>query len=178
MLVPLEIRERSPEMHPTVLPPTNERLPPAQGLPPACRLSAGKLHRQMLKAANVCITSSSRLFVMDRVSKRCYLVDTGSYVCVFPRKLLPGHREHTNYNLYAANGTTIATYGWTSQTLNLGLRRDFTWRFVVADIQTQSSAWIYYHSTDSSSIADTTACSMVSPHYSHQGPPQRHPSPV
>ena len=55
---------------------------------------------------------------------------------MFPRKFLPGRRERVDYDLYAANGTTIPTYGWTSQTLNLGLRRDFTWRFVVADIQT------------------------------------------
>ena len=90
MLVPLEIHEQSPEMHLTMLPPTNERLPPAQGLPPACRLSAGKLHWQKLKAANVSTTSSGCLFVMDHVSKRHYLVDIGSDVCVFPRKLLPG----------------------------------------------------------------------------------------
>jgi len=61
-------------------------------------------------------------------------VDTGSDLCVFPRKLLPGRRERTDYTLYAAKGTTIPTYGWTSRSLNLGLRRDFTWRFVIADV--------------------------------------------
>jgi len=70
--------------------------------------------------ANVCTTSSGRLFISDRVSKRRYLVDTGSDLCVFPRKLLLGCRERTDYNLYAANGTTIPTYGWSSQNLNLG----------------------------------------------------------
>jgi len=59
----------------------------------------------------------------------------GSNLCVFPRKLLPGHTERTDYTLYAANGITIPTYGWTSRSLNLGLRRDFTWRFVIADVQ-------------------------------------------
>jgi cleavage and polyadenylation specificity factor subunit 1 len=39
------------------------------------------------------------------------------------------------YTLYAANGITIPTYGWTSRSLNLGLRRDFLWRFVIADVQ-------------------------------------------
>jgi len=85
-------------------------------------------------AANVCTTSSGRLFVIDRYSKQRYLVDTGSDLCVFPRRLVPGHRERTDYTLYAANGTTIPTYGWTSRSLNLGLRRDFTWRFVIADV--------------------------------------------
>jgi hypothetical protein len=84
--------------------------------------------------ANVCTTSSGRPFVMDRNSKQRYLVDTGSDLCVFPRRPLPGRRERTDYTLYAANGTTIPTYGWTSRSMNLGLRHDFTWRFVIADV--------------------------------------------
>lgn len=39
-----------------------------------------------------------------------------------------------NYELSTANGSTIATYGTVSLTLNLGLRRDFSWQFVVADV--------------------------------------------
>jgi len=85
-------------------------------------------------AANVCTTSSGRLFVIDRYSKQRYLVDTGSDLCVFPRKLLLGRREHTDYTLYAANGTTIPTYGWASRSLNLGLCCDFTWCFVIVDV--------------------------------------------
>jgi hypothetical protein len=96
---------------------------------------AGKLRQQSLRAANVCTTASGHLFVTDRVRKQRCLVDTGSDLCVFPRKLLPGRRERPDYTLYAANGTTIPTYGWISQILNLGLRREFTWRFVVADVQ-------------------------------------------
>ncbi|XP_023709605.1 uncharacterized protein LOC111865653, partial [Cryptotermes secundus] len=42
--------------------------------------------------------------------------------------------ERTTYDLCAANGTTIHTYGWLPLSLNLGLRREFTWRFVVADV--------------------------------------------
>ena len=85
-------------------------------------------------AANVCTTRSGRLFVVDRYSKQRHLVDTGSDLCVFPRRLLPGRRERTNYILYAANGTTIPTYGWASRSLNLGLRREFTWPFVIAEV--------------------------------------------
>jgi hypothetical protein len=62
-------------------------------------------------------------------------VDTGSDLFVFPRKLLPGRRERTDYTLHAANGTTIPTYGWTSRSSNLGLCRDFTWRFVIKDVE-------------------------------------------
>jgi hypothetical protein len=39
-----------------------------------------------------------------------------------------------NYDLCVANGTTIPTYGWLPLSLNQGLCRDFTWRFVVADV--------------------------------------------
>jgi hypothetical protein len=105
-------------------------LPPAERLPPA-----EKLHQRALTAAKVCTTSSGRLFISDLITKQRYLVDMGSDLCVFPRKLLPGHRERTDYILYAANGTTIPTYGWTSRGLNLELRRDFTWRFVLADVE-------------------------------------------
>jgi hypothetical protein len=61
-------------------------------------------------------------------------VDTGSDLCVYPRRLIPRRRERVNYNLCAASGTTAHTYGWLPLSLNLGLRRDFTWRFVVADV--------------------------------------------
>jgi hypothetical protein len=39
-----------------------------------------------------------------------------------------------DYDLCTANGTTIHAYGWMPLSLNFGLRRDFTWRFVVADV--------------------------------------------
>jgi hypothetical protein len=97
--------------------------------------TAGKRHRQTLRAANVCTTSSARLFVTDQTSKQRYLVDTGSDLCIFPSKLLPGYRECMDYNMYAANSTTIPTYRWTFWSLNLGLRRDFTWWFMIADVQ-------------------------------------------
>lgn len=97
--------------------------------------AVGKLQQRTLTAANACTTNSGRLLVTDRVTKTRYLIDTGSDLCVFPRKLLPERRARIDYSLYAANGTTIPTYGWTSRSLNLGLRRDFTWRFIVAEVE-------------------------------------------
>ena len=47
-------------------------------------------------------------------------------------------RRTTNkyeYDLFAANGTRISTYGTIAVTLNLSLSRAFTWRFVIADYQ-------------------------------------------
>lgn len=77
---------------------------------------------------------ASRLFVVDSRSKVQFLIDTGSDLCVFPRAKLRDRRSSTNYNLCAANGSIINTYGYVNLVLNIGLRRDFTWRFVVADV--------------------------------------------
>lgn len=98
-------------------------------------LAIGKLHGQSLMAADDNRpTFSRRLFVWDRASKVRFLVDTGADLCVFPRAHLRGPFRKSDYELSAANGSPIATYGTVTMTLNLGLRRDFTWRFLVADV--------------------------------------------
>lgn len=84
-------------------------------------------------AADDCPRSTGRLFVTDRTTKTQFLVDTGSDLCVYPRRLL-SNRVCTNYELVAANGTPIKTFGFLDLNLDLGLRRDFKWRFVVADV--------------------------------------------
>jgi hypothetical protein len=43
-----------------------------------------------------------------------------------PRRLVPRCVERTNYDLCAANGTTIHEHGCLPLSLNLGLRREFT----------------------------------------------------
>lgn len=70
----------------------------------------------------------------DRNTKRQFLVDTGSDVCVFPKLLVKERRNKTSYELCAANGSVINTYGYVYLKLNIGLRRDFTWKFIVADV--------------------------------------------
>jgi hypothetical protein len=84
--------------------------------------------------AHVCSTTTGRLVIKDRSSKRQFLVDTRSDLCVYPRRFVPRRNEGANNDLCAANGTTIHTYGWLPLNLNLGLRRCFTWSFVVADV--------------------------------------------
>ncbi|XP_052749152.1 uncharacterized protein LOC128200274 [Galleria mellonella] len=78
--------------------------------------------------------TSGRLFVVDRRSKMQFLIDTGSDVCVFPRRALHERRPKSDFQLSAANGTTISTFGCTHLDLDLGLRRDFPWRFIVGDV--------------------------------------------
>ena len=61
-------------------------------------------------------------------------MDTGAEVSVIPRShtTRPGRRD--NLNLQAVNGSSIATFGTQSLTLNLGLRRTFRWIFIIADV--------------------------------------------
>lgn len=94
----------------------------------------GKRSRQSVMATNDCPTSSGRLFVTDRKTKTQFLVDTGSDLCVFPRSELRERRSKTTYQLSAANGSIIDTYGFLQLNLDLGLRRSFTWNFVVANV--------------------------------------------
>lgn len=94
----------------------------------------GKRNGQSLMAAGDPCPSSRRLFVTDHTSKVQFLVDTGADLCVYPRNLVQGRREKSDYTLSAANGTPITTYGTVSLSLNLGLRRCFPWRFVIADV--------------------------------------------
>lgn len=95
---------------------------------------SGKLRGQSLMATSDCPPSPSRLFVTDRKTKTQFLVDTGSDLCVFPRSRLLERQIPTSYQLTAANGTAIYTYGYAHFTLDLGLRRNYQWQFVVADV--------------------------------------------
>ena len=95
----------------------------------------GKRDGQSLMAADEpCPMMSRRIFVTDATTKIQYLIDTGADLYVFPRTYLKQRREKSTYQLYAANGTLISTFGTVTHTLNFGLRCEFTWKFVVADV--------------------------------------------
>ena len=60
-------------------------------------------------------------------------MDTGADFSVIP--LLAGRKlQPTEYTLSAANGSSIKTFGTKTLCLNLELRRDFIWTFVIAGI--------------------------------------------
>jgi transposase InsO family protein len=88
----------------------------------------------VLEAASPCQNFPRRLFITDVNSKLQFLIDTGSDLCVFPRPLMKHNLTPTTYELFAANGSVIKTYGQKAIPLDFGLRRDFTWNFVVADV--------------------------------------------
>lgn len=69
----------------------------------------------------------------DKESRLTFLIDTGANVSVIPRKKGTPMKP-LPFNLYAANNTTIHTYGEKTLELNLNLRRPFKWRFIIADV--------------------------------------------
>lgn len=85
-------------------------------------------------ATNDCHSSTGRLFITDCNTRTKFLIDTGSDICVYPVSALNERRCKTSYQLCAANGSVIDTYGYIHLNLNIGLRRDFPWRFVIADV--------------------------------------------
>lgn len=94
----------------------------------------GKLPGLSEIAATDCPSSTGRLFVTDHASKMQFLVDTGSDLCVFPRSAVRTPCTKTKYDLTAANNSVIHTYGPIQLHLNFGLRRDFSWNFIIADV--------------------------------------------
>ncbi|XP_054010830.1 uncharacterized protein LOC128893700 [Hylaeus anthracinus] len=70
---------------------------------------------------------------MDKENNIQFLIDTGADISILPKSTRRALKTDT-YKLDAANGTVINTYGNKILTINLGLRRPVTWRFVVADV--------------------------------------------
>lgn len=76
--------------------------------------------------------SCRRLFVKDPLTNLSFLIDTGADISVLPNNL--PNCQPTTKSLYAANGSTIPTYGEKLLTLNMGLLRSFRWLFTIADV--------------------------------------------
>lgn len=91
-------------------------------------------------AASECLSINlCRLFIRDSCSKQTFLIDTGADVSVLPKSyfkqpLLIINDNNIPVNLFAANGTQIKTFGTVILSVNLGLRRNFKWSFVIADV--------------------------------------------
>ncbi|XP_064463483.1 uncharacterized protein LOC135374455 [Ornithodoros turicata] len=97
-------------------------------------LLGGKLRRRPLVAAAVSGNPGSRLYlVVDQASHTKFLVDTDAEVSVLPASALDKKRPPL-FHLTAVNNTGIPVYTQRSLTLNLGLRRNFPWLFLVAAV--------------------------------------------
>lgn len=76
----------------------------------------------------------SRLFVTDKKTGNRFLLDSGAAVSCWPKSLVPNCKP-TDLVLYAANNSKIQTYGTKTFNLDFGLRREFIWKFLIADVQ-------------------------------------------
>ena len=77
-----------------------------------------------------------RLHISDRTTAEKFLIDSSSVVSVIPRSHFRQRINASTYKLYTANSTIINTYGQRLLTLNLGLRRELRWPFIIADVKT------------------------------------------
>ena len=74
------------------------------------------------------------MFIHVKRYKQKFLVDTGSSVSIIKPTIYDIHPKHSN--LRAANGNKINCFGEKLLTLDLGLRREFTAVFQIADVTT------------------------------------------
>ncbi len=63
------------------------------------------------------------------------MIDTGADISVIPPTTQEKGHTPCLFPLHAANSTKIKTYGSKFITLNLGLRRNIRWIFIIADVQ-------------------------------------------
>lgn len=96
--------------------------------------NVGKLKLAQTTAELCAICPSNRLTISDFNSGYRFLVDTGANISVLAKQAQTT-KSASDFKLFAANGTVIETYGERTMTLNLGLRRSFTWTFVIADVK-------------------------------------------
>ncbi|GBM47648.1 Transposon Ty3-I Gag-Pol polyprotein [Araneus ventricosus] len=94
--------------------------------------------QEKLKGSAVLATADrdlahSRLFIHDESTGFRFLIDSGAAVSCFPRRLTI-FTVLQDLVLYAANGSVIKSYGTKALNLDLGLRRKFSWTFILADV--------------------------------------------
>ncbi|GFY06834.1 transposon Ty3-G Gag-Pol polyprotein [Trichonephila clavipes] len=77
----------------------------------------------------------SQLLVKDKETGYQFLVDNGANVSILPWTKTKGECQASQYKLYAANGSEIATFGIKILTLYLGLRCPFLWPFIIAKVK-------------------------------------------
>ena len=76
---------------------------------------------------------SRRFYVKDRNAGTHFLIDSGADLSIFPASKADKGRKPL-FNLQAANKSLIPAYGGKSLSIDLGLRRNFTCLFIVAEV--------------------------------------------
>ncbi|GFS03712.1 retrovirus-related Pol polyprotein [Elysia marginata] len=89
---------------------------------PTCVVAAGDSHQP------------TTLSVVDRLSGRSYLVDTGAEVSVYPASVQERKFQPPSSSLTAANGTSIPTWGKRKVSLAIGHKGQYNHEFYLADV--------------------------------------------
>lgn len=63
-----------------------------------------------------------------------FLIDTGADVSVLPPSPTDRQNSKSVFDLVAANGSPIHTYGKKKVIVSFGLRRNFSWLFTIAEV--------------------------------------------
>lgn len=87
-----------------------------------------------MQAVDDGVQKKHRLVLKDCKTGIHYLIDTGADISVLPRSKYRGTKTLSRISLYAANGTPIKIYGDKQIVVDIGLRRPFTWTFMIADV--------------------------------------------
>ena len=91
-----------------------------------------------------------RFHITDNYSKLQFLISSPAELSVFPKSMLKKEDIEPfdgSFDLLGDFGQSIRVLGWTTQKLDFGLGREFTWKFVVVDIGNPIIGWdfISYH---------------------------------
>lgn len=100
----------------------------------ALQLQTGKLTGPSLLATSDTGPANSRLILYDPFSRTNFLIDTGADVSVLPPTPPDLQKRSSAFSLVAANGSSIPTYGKRLVKVSLGLRREFSWIFTIAEV--------------------------------------------
>ena len=87
------------------------------------------------EVANIALSHPKLLYVADKGHKCRYLIDTCAAVSVLPKSCANGISGTDSLPLVAANNSTIKTYGNCKRVVDVGLKREYPWTFIVADVQ-------------------------------------------
>ena len=94
-----------------------------------------EMRHDFAEASSPKLFHSKLLYVADKRHKCKYLIDTGAAVSVLPKSCANGILDADSLPLVAANNSTINTYGNCKRVVDVGLKHEYPWTFIVADVQ-------------------------------------------
>lgn len=95
----------------------------------------GKLSKREMVNSSLPSCHSPLLYISDTFSGVPYLIDTGSAVSILPPSRNMKSGAHPAYDLLAANGTPIATFGTVHTKVRLSPALHIHWPFIIADVK-------------------------------------------